>query len=83
MVSMRHEGITGRRVIDYLKDKNHWTSLERLRHAGGKRRLSYSLWQHENNVFSIFSEVAFMQKVNYVQLNPVRAGLDGRAIDYR
>jgi hypothetical protein len=33
-------------------------------------------------VFSIFSEAAFMQKVNYIHMNPVRAGLVDRAIDY-
>jgi hypothetical protein len=31
---------------------------------------------------SIFSEAAFMQKVNYIHLNPVRAGLVERATDY-
>lgn len=40
-------------------------------------------WQQEKNVFSIFSEGVFMQKVNYIHLNPVRAGLVERAIDYR
>jgi len=33
-------------------------------------------------VFSIFSEAVFMQKVNYIHLNPVRAKLVERAIDY-
>ena len=44
---------------------------------------NYSLWQQEKNVFSIFSEAAFMQKVNYIHLNPVRAELVERAVDYR
>jgi hypothetical protein len=34
-------------------------------------------------VFSIFSEAVFMQKVNYIHQNPMRAGLVERAIDYR
>lgn len=34
-------------------------------------------------MFSIYSEAMFMQKVNYIHLNPVRAGLVERAIDYR
>jgi len=34
-------------------------------------------------VFSIFSEAMFMQKVNYIHLNPVRAGLVEKATDYR
>src|SRR5205814_2822950 len=57
------------------------TSLTKLRHEKWKRRHSYSLWQQEKNVLSIFSETVFMQ--NYIHLNPVRAGLVERAIDYR
>ena len=77
------KGITGRRVIDYLKEKNYQTSLAKLRHEEWKRKHSYSLWQQEKNVFSIYSEAMFMQKVNYIHLNPVRAQMVERAIDYR
>ncbi|HXL81046.1 MAG TPA: transposase [Pyrinomonadaceae bacterium] len=76
------KGVTGRRVIDYLKEKKYETSLAKLRHQEWKRKHSYSLWQKEKNVFSIYSEAMFMQKVNYIHLNPVRAGLVERAIDY-
>jgi len=47
------------------------------------RSLTFRCWQQEKNVFSVFSEAVFMQKVNYIHLNPVRAGLVDRAIDYR
>jgi len=77
------KGITGRRVIDYLKEKGFNSSLEKLRHEEWKRKHSYSVWQKEKNVLSIFSEAMFMQKVNYIHNNPVRAGLVERAIDYR
>ena len=77
------KGLTARRVIDSLKDHNYRRSLEKLRHEEWKRKHSYSLWQQEKNVFSIFSEPMFMQKVNYIHLNPVRAGLVDRAVDYR
>src|SRR5256885_15646298 len=77
------KGITGRRVIDYLKEHNYQSSLAKLRHEEWKRKHSYSLWQQEKNVFSIFSEAVFMQKVNYVHLNPVRADLADVAINYR
>jgi REP element-mobilizing transposase RayT len=77
------KGISSRRVIDYLKQNNYQSSLEKLRHQERKRKHTYSLWQQENNVLSIFSEAVFMQKVNYIHLNPVRAGLVERAIDYR
>ena len=77
------KGITARRVIDYLKDHKYESSLAKLRHPDWKREHKYSLWQQEKNVFSIFSEAVFMEKVNYIHLNPVRAGLVERAIDYR
>ena len=77
------KGITGRRVIDYLKEKKYESSLGKLRHAEWKRRHSYSLWQQEKNVLSVFSERVFMQKVNYIHLNPVRAGIVERPTDYR
>jgi putative transposase len=77
------KGITGRRVIDYLKEHDYQSSLAKLRHEEWKRKHRYSLWQQEKNVFSVFSEAVFMQKVNYIHLNPVRAGLVERAIDYR
>src|SRR5262249_33199965 len=77
------KGLIGRRVIDYLKDNGYESSLAKLRHAQWKRMHTHSLWQQEKNVLSIFSEGMFMQKVNYIHLNPVRADLVGRAIDYR
>ncbi|HSS20722.1 MAG TPA: transposase [Pyrinomonadaceae bacterium] len=77
------KGITARRAIDYLKDNNFESSLAKLRHQEWKREHKYSLWQQEKNVFSVFSESMFMQKVNYIHMNPVRAGLVERAIDYR
>lgn len=77
------KGITGRRVIDFLKEKKYEQSLAKLRHEEWKRKHSHSVWQKEKNVLSIFSEAMFMQKVNYIHNNPVRAGLVERAIDYR
>jgi REP element-mobilizing transposase RayT len=77
------KGLTGRRVIDYLKEQGYDSSLAKLRHEQWKRNHSHSLWQQEKNVLSIFSEAMFMQKVNYIHLNPVRADLVERAIDYR
>ena len=77
------KGITARRTIDYLRKNNFQSSLAKLQHESWKRDHKYSLWQQEKNVFSIYSEAMFMQKVNYIHLNPVRAGLVERAIDYR
>jgi REP element-mobilizing transposase RayT len=77
------KGLTGRRVIEYLKEHDFKSSLAKLHHQEWKRKHSFSLWQQEKNVMSIFSEWMFMQKVNYIHLNPVRAEMVDRAIDYR
>jgi len=76
------KGTIGDEVIEYLKQEGYQGSLRQLRHEEWKRRHRYSLWDHESNVFSIFSEALSMQKVYYIHLNPVRAGLVERAVDY-
>jgi REP element-mobilizing transposase RayT len=77
------KGLTARRVIDYLKENEYSSSLAKLQHHERDRNHKYSLWQTEKNVLPIFSESMFMEKVNYVHQNPVRAGLVERATDYR
>jgi len=77
------KGIISRRVLGYLKEMKYETSLRKLEHDDWKRNHRYSLWQHDSDVFSIVSESTFMQKVNYIHQNPVRAGLVERAEDYR
>jgi putative transposase len=69
------KGIMGHRVIAHLKEQNYQSSLEKLRHANWKRKHSFSLWQHQSDVFSVMSESKSMEKVNYIHFNPVRAGL--------
>jgi len=76
------KGITARRVIDYLKENNCLSSLAKLERPQRDRNHRYSLWQTQKNVLPIFSEGMFMQKVNYIHQNPVRAGLVERAVDY-
>jgi REP element-mobilizing transposase RayT len=77
------KGLTARRVIDYLKVNNYVRSLAKLEHREMERNYIYSLWQTEKNVLPIFSEGMFMEKVNYIHLNPVRAGLSEQASAYR
>ena len=77
------KGIVGHRVIDYLRAHNYEAFLEKLRHESWKQNHRYSLWQHDSDVFSVTSESKFMEKVNYIHLNPVRAGLVESAAEYR
>ena len=77
------KGLTARRVIDYLKLNNYEKSLSKLQHQERDRKHKYSLWQIEKNVLPVFSEGMFLEKVNYIHLNPVRAGFVNEAADYR
>lgn len=47
-----------------------------------KRGYKHSLWEHHSDTFIITSESMFMQKVNYIHLNPVRANLSENTDDY-
>ena len=77
------KGITARRIIDHLENEGHFSSLAKLRHRERNRNHCHSLWQTERNVLPVFSEGMFMEKLNYIHQNPVRAGLSERAEDYR
>ena len=77
------KGITARRVIDHLEEKGLFSSLAKLQHQERNRNHRHSLWQTERNVLPVFSEAMFMEKVNYIHQNPVRAGLCERAEDYQ
>ena len=77
------KGITARRAIDYLKSRNYFSSLAKLQHQERDRNYRYSLWQTEKNVLPVFSEGMFMEKLNYIHQNPVRAALSECAEDYR
>ena len=77
------KGLTARRIIDYLKANSYFDSLAKLQHQKQDRNYRYSLWQTEKNVLPIFSEAMFVEKLNYIHQNPVRAGLVENARDYR
>jgi len=76
-------GISSRRLINYLKEAGYESSLQKLRHATGSRSHRYSLWDHHPNIKLVTTENGLMEKANYIHLNPVRAGLVDDAVDYR
>ena len=76
-------GIISRRVIDFLKEGQHSTSLQKLRRPTDRRKHEYSLWDHHPNVRVLTNEEMFIERVNYTHQNPVRAGLVQSAEEYR
>lgn len=76
-------GITARRIINYLKQHNYQASLRKLRHEIRRRQYSYSLWNHHPDARLLLTEKMFMQRVNYTHHNPVRAKPGTHAEDYQ
>ena len=68
-------GITGRRIIDYLKTSGYENSLAKLRHEIRPRRYSHSVWDHHPNARLLWHENMLMERVHYTHHNPVRAAL--------
>lgn len=68
-------GISAKRLIDHLKASGYESSLAKLRIQERENRHKHSVYEHHPNALRITGEDALMQKMNYVHLNPVRAGL--------
>lgn len=68
-------GVSAKRVIDYLKAGGFESSLAKLRIQERENKYKHSVYEHHPNALRVTGEDAFMQKVNYIHLNPVRAGL--------
>lgn len=74
-------GITSRRIIDYLKANNYKGSLLKLRHETRRHQYRFSLWDHPDARL-LLSESMLMQRVTYTHQNPVRARLVNQPMDY-
>jgi putative transposase len=68
-------GISARRIIDHLKGNGFESSLTKLRIQEREKKYKHSVYEHHSNALRITGEDALMEKVNYIHLNPVRAGL--------
>lgn len=77
------KGISAHRILQYLKEHGHQGSLNKLRSPGRSEDHKYSVWERHSNVVLLTTEGAFMQRVNYIHQNPVRACMAERAVDYR
>lgn len=76
-------GISARRIINYLQENEFTSSLVKLRQEQKKDGYKYSVWEHHSDKFLITSESMLMQKVNYIHYNPVDAGFVESPEDYR
>jgi len=79
----RVRGNSARTVLAWLREEQHVMSLKRLAlNPPQKRRHTHALWQKDPSVIDLTSPKFIRQKLNYLHLNPVRAGLCQHPADW-
>jgi len=78
---------TAKNILEKIKNspesRKEWM-LERFKLAAQKhqRNKEYQFWQYGNHAEEIYSTAFMWSKLHYIHLNPVRAGLVGKASEY-
>lgn len=69
-------GNSARKILKWLREGQYGTSLKKLelKHPQ-KRRHTHAVWQKDPSIIDLWSPKFVRQKLNYLHLNPVRAGL--------
>ena len=67
---------SARAIIDWLRDAKYFSSLGKLAlEIPQKRSHTHRVWQKDFSSIDLWSPKFIRQKLNYIHLNPVRAGL--------
>jgi REP element-mobilizing transposase RayT len=74
------KSFTGKQIIDQIQrgpeSRREWLLLVSKYAAGGHaRNKEYQIWTHENHAKEMYSSEFISQKMHYLHMNPVRAGL--------
>lgn len=73
---MRVRGNSAREILGWLRENGHVQSLKKLALTPPqKRNHTHAVWQKDPSVIDLWSPKFIRQKLNYLHLNPVRAGL--------
>jgi putative transposase len=80
----RARGNSARKILTWLREERHLMSLEKLAlpHPQ-KRQHTHAVWQKDPSVIDLWSHRFIRQKLNYLHLNPVRAGLCEHPADWK
>jgi REP element-mobilizing transposase RayT len=72
----RVRGNSARKILTWLREEQHLMSLKKLElSVAQKRHHTHAVWQKDPSVIDLWSPKFVRQKLNYLHLNPVRAGL--------
>jgi putative transposase len=76
LIGKELKGKSGKRIIDWLKENNYQSSLEKIAlPKTQKRNHSFAVWQKKVTSIDLTSPKFIRQKLHYIHLNPIRAGL--------
>jgi putative transposase len=80
----RVRGNSARKILEWLREGQYLMSLKKLALAyPQKRQHTHALWQKDPSVIDLWSHKFIRQKLNYLHLNPVRAGLCEHPADWK
>ena len=80
----RVRGNSARRILAWLREDGHSSSLKKLALTPPqKRKHTHAVWQKDPSVIDLWSSKFIRQKLNYLHLNPVRAGLCEHLADWK
>jgi putative transposase len=81
---LRLRGLSARKVIEWLKENDFSASLAKLKlKFPQKRKHEYAVWQKKPSVNELYSHKFLRQKLWYIHMNPVKAGLCGHPKDWK
>jgi REP-associated tyrosine transposase len=71
-------------ILEWLRAGNYSTSLAKLAlNPPKKRGHTHALWQPDSSCIDLWSPRFIRQKLNYIHMNPVRAGLCKHPADWK
>jgi REP element-mobilizing transposase RayT len=80
----RVRGNSARKILDWLREEQYLGSLKKLAlNPPQKRQHTHAVWQKDPSVIDLWSHKFVRQKLNYLHLNPVRAGLCEHPADWK
>ncbi len=80
----RVRGNSARKILDWLREERYLASLKKLAlNPPQKRQHTHAVWQKDPSVIDLWSHKFIRQKLNYLHLNPVRAGLCEHPADWK
>ena len=79
----RVRGNSAPQILAWLREEKHLMSLKKLElTVPQKRHHTHAVWQKDPSVIDLWSPKFVRQKLNYLHLNPVRAGLCEHPADW-